>query len=152
MHYHETTGDLFAVDESYVLVHCISADAKMGAGIAVEFSRRYPALREYVKRLRPNVGQAVFYDSYYDGGPQPPTTSPEVFNLVTKQFYYDKPTYTSLRAALADMRCQVEEMGITKLAMPLIGCGLDRLEWELVRPIIEGMFGEVDVEVLVVKR
>lgn len=35
------------------------------------------------------------------------------------------------------------------LAMPKIGCGLDRLEWADVRDIIKEVFGGMDIEVIV---
>ena len=31
--------------------------------------------------------------------------------------------------------------------MPKIGCGLDRLDWELVKQIIEKIFKETDIEI-----
>ena len=36
----EEQRDLFTVPTDYILVHCISADLAMGAGIAKEFARR----------------------------------------------------------------------------------------------------------------
>lgn len=53
-----------------------------------------------------------------------------VLNLVTKPQYWSKPTYATMRRALTDMKDVCEEHGITKVAMPLIGCGLDRLKWD----------------------
>jgi hypothetical protein len=35
------------------------------------------------------------------------------------------------------------------LAMPRIGCGLDRLQWENVKFMIEFVFAKVDVEIVV---
>ena len=32
--------DLFTVPKDYILVHCVSADFAMGAGIAKEFTKR----------------------------------------------------------------------------------------------------------------
>lgn len=36
----EEQRDLFTVPTDYILVHCISADFALGAGIAKEFARR----------------------------------------------------------------------------------------------------------------
>jgi hypothetical protein len=47
------------------------------------------------------------------------------------------------------MRYQCEELDITKLAMPLIGCGLDKLEWANVKDIIEDVFNDMNIEILV---
>lgn len=44
MTYKEEKRDLFTVDDSYYLAHCISADFKLGAGIAVEFDRHFDLL------------------------------------------------------------------------------------------------------------
>ena len=40
-------------------------------------------------------------------------------------------------------------MKITKLAMPCIGCGLDKLKWEKVREIIKEIFEDMDIEILI---
>ena len=37
----EIEGDLFDYDKTYYLTQCISADFKMGKGIATEFVQRY---------------------------------------------------------------------------------------------------------------
>jgi hypothetical protein len=47
------------------------------------------------------------------------------------------------------MKEQCEEWDITKLAIPYIGCGLDRLNWDEVKDVIEDVFEDTDVEILV---
>lgn len=39
--------------------------------------------------------------------------------------------------------------GISKLAMPQIGCGLDKLQWGKVREIIKEVFDDTEVEMIV---
>ena len=41
MIYHEEQIDLFSVSKNYILVHCISADFALGAGIAKTFRDKY---------------------------------------------------------------------------------------------------------------
>ena len=72
-----------------------------------------------------------------------------VFNLVTKAKFWQKPTYESLQESLERMREQIVSMGITKLAMPKIGCGLDRLVWSKVYQIICDVFNDVDIEIVI---
>jgi hypothetical protein len=48
-----------------------------------------------------------------------------------------------------DMKEQCEQKDITKLAMPLIGCGLDRLSWDNVSEIIEDVFEETNIDILI---
>lgn len=43
------------------------------------------------------------------------------------------------------------ENGITKVAMPTIGAGLDRLPWQSVSEQIQRVFADTDMEILVCK-
>lgn len=130
--------DLFTVPQGYYLAHCISADFALGAGIAKIFDEVY------------NMRFKLFreHDEYfYDGGDA--LLIDNVFNLVTKPRCYHKPTYGALREALETMKNVMEMNATTKLAMPKIGCGLDRLEWSKVYDIICEVFEDTDVEVLI---
>ena len=130
--------DLFTVPQGYYLAHCISADFALGAGIAKTFDKVY------------NMRFKLFrdYDPYeYDGGDA--LLVDNVFNLVTKDKCYHKPTYESLRESLEVMKHIMELGVITKLAMPKIGCGLDRLSWSEVYDIICEVFEDTDVDILV---
>lgn len=138
----EVHQDLFTVPKEYYLAHCISSDYALGAGIAKKFDEVYD-MRFKLKRDYPtdekskwkNIGKALLVDN--------------VFNLVTKEYCFQKPTYNSLRFALCDMRNQLNDLKITKLAMPLIGCGLDQLNWNTVKSIIEDIFKNTDIEILI---
>lgn len=126
-------GNLFDLDEDefsenlgYFFVHCISSDCAMGAGIAVEFERRFKlkqALLHYYSEE-----DRKFPTCLYAYG---------VFNLITKQKYWHKPTYDSLRKSIREMlEIIVDNDSINKLAMPKIGSGLDKLNWDKVLEII----------------
>jgi hypothetical protein len=130
--------DLFTVPHGYYLAHCISADFALGAGIAKVFDEvynmRFKLFREY-DMFKYEGGDALLIDN--------------TFNLVTKPKCYHKPTYDSLREALVEMREQMDMLSVTKLAMPKIGCGLDRLDWARVYDIICEVFENTDVEILI---
>lgn len=137
MQFHEREQDLFELGDEYTLVHCISADARMGKGIAVQFRERFGLenLQEQAKQEPLEIGRC------YPVG--------RTMNLVTKEKFSNKPTYQSLTNAVESMRDVCVKDGITKLAMPRIGCGLDRLKWEKVSPIIQEAFADTDVEIIV---
>lgn len=142
MKYTEVNGDLFAVPQGYYLAHCISGDFTLGAGIAKRFDEvynmRFKLFRDYPIEdgMKSGwVGEALLVDN--------------VFNLVTKSRCYHRPDYETLYDALADMRDQCEELDITKLAMPKIGSGLDRLDWEKVKELIQEVFEDSDIEILI---
>lgn len=140
----EVRGDLFKVPHGYYLAHCISGDYALGAGIAKTFDEVYD-MRFKLHKFYPipdgekyaNVGTALLVDN--------------VFNLVTKARYFHKPTYDSLYTTLCEMHNKCIDLSITKLAMPLIGCGLDKLEWTQVYDIIEDVFCDTDIDILICK-
>ena len=130
--------DLFTVPQGYYLAHCISADFALGAGIAKKFDEVYNMRFKLFKN----------YDNYeYEGGDALPIDN--VFNLVTKPKCYHKPRYEALREALEVMKEIMIDLDVTKLAIPALGCGLDRLEWSQVYDIICEVFEDTDVEILV---
>ena len=145
MKFTEEKRDLFSVDDNeYYLVQCISADYAMAAGIAVDFNKKYD-----IKNIMMDHPENVI--SSYDKSCL--LVNNKVFNLVTKKNYYQKPTYKSLRNALLQMKIILlnnpEIIDKYKLAMPRIGCGLDKLEWEKVSQIIQEVFQDTNVEILV---
>lgn len=130
--------DLFTMPQGYYLAHCISADFALGAGIAKAFdsvyNMRFKLFRNYPD-YEYNGGDALLIDN--------------TFNLVTKQKYWHKPTYNSLREALEMMKEQLDFLGATKLAMPWIGCGLDKLQKVQVYDIICEVFEDMDIDIVI---
>lgn len=133
----EEKGDLFKVDDKYYLAHCISDDFAMGAGIAVEFQKRFK-LRH---KLFEQYPQGLFGVGCIQTG--------RIFNLITKEKYWHKPTINSLQRSIIDMKKMIIEQDIKYLAMPKIGSGLDRLQWNEVKSVIEDVFQDADIEILV---
>lgn len=130
--------DLFTMPQGYYLAHCISADFALGAGIAKVFDEvynmRFKLFRNY-NNYEYTSGDALLVDN--------------VYNLVTKRKCWHKPTYDSVREALEMMKEQLDFAGATKLAMPKIASGLDRLEWSKVYEIICEVFEDTDVEIVI---
>lgn len=140
--YREIQKDLFSVDDSYTLVHCISADAAMGAGIAVQFARKFSRMTSILRQSSLSVGTAMVFFPNQD-------QDYTVINLITKERSWHKPTYQSFTESIKSMKHTVERYRIAKLAMPKIGCGLDGLNWNICRKIIQDEFKDVNVEILV---
>lgn len=134
--------DLFEMPTDYYLAHCVNASYTLGAGIAKTFEKEY-AMKLWLQKKFP---QPEDDEAYYVGKA---LRVGRVFNLVTKVKHYNKPTYGTLRSALEDMRRQCEELGVKKLAMPKIGCGLDRLAWDKVEAMILDVFVGCDIEIIV---
>lgn len=134
MTYKERQQDLFTVDDSYHLVHCISADFGMGRDKLQTCYSGY--LDEFIRN---NYKSACLMMGH-------------VFNLITKERYWQKPTYETMRGALEQMKKLAVGNGVKRIAMPIIGCGLDRLDWDKVSTIIQEVFSDTDIEILVCKQ
>ena len=141
MTYKEEKRDLFAIPNDYYFVQCISADFGMGKGIAVQFNKHFDMKNQILKYYPSNIWDGKGYMRCVQGIP--------VLNLVTKEHYWDKPTYNTITEALQKMKTYIKKCNIQKLAMPKIGCGLDKLEWSKVSDIIKNIFKDTDVEFLV---
>ena len=137
MLFKEEKRDLFTVDDKYYLCHCISDDFALGAGIAVQFEKRYKLKRELFRLYPEGLGSVGC------------VLVGKVFNLVTKEKYYHKPTLITLQQSLIQMKELAIQNNIKYIAMPRIGCGLDGLEWNDVRNIICAVFQDTDVKILV---
>lgn len=127
----EIKSNLFENTDDRIPVHCISQDCEMGEGIAVKMKKKF--------KLGSLIADGSPDCIYYHG----------VLNLITKKKYYGKPTYESLEKALLVMKEICIEEGIEKLVMPKIGCGLDKLQWPRVREILEKVFEDTSMDILV---
>jgi len=134
----EAKGDLLACHSSHSLAHCISADCRLGKGIAVQFKRKFGGVPELMAQHKKPGEVAVLRRGQRF-----------IYNLVTKPKYYEKPTYDTLRRALAAVREHCCAHQVRHLAMPRLGCGLDGLRWDRVLPLIEQAFHGSDVQVTV---
>ena len=153
MNYQEAQGDLFNVPSQYYLAHCISSDFAMGAGIAKQFASM--GVKEWLKFTCSSVkwnGQGYcLYTSACDKKDR----YAGVFNLVTKEKYFLKPTYIALQQSLENLRdvylpVLSKNNETINIAMPEIGCGLDKLEWSRVSSIIKDVFCKSNVNILIV--
>ena len=159
MKYSEEYRDLFAVNatatsEPYNLAHCISADFGMYGGIVVEFNRRFNMKQRLIQKYKSKEQE------FLTNGPMclPESCVDEygnsitVFNLVTKPVVSSFPTYQSLEQSLYSMKELMKVHGErNKLAIPILGCGIDGLDWDIVKTIIQSVFKDTDAEILVCK-
>ena len=111
----------------------------MGAGIARQFRDRFGNVSELEGQKR-KVGEVAVL----------PANGSYIYNLVTKEKYYQKPTYKALRMSLESMRSHCIEHNIRSVTMPQIGCGCDMLDWSHVSDIIKQVFRNTDITIKVV--
>jgi len=133
------SGDLFANEHgAQALAHGCNCKGSMGAGIAVGFRERYPAMyEEYRCRCKAiprefNPGEVFFWRA---------DDRPSVFNLATQEDYWrSRAAYEAVEQTLVTMRSMADAEGVTSIAMSRIGTGYGGLSWKKLRPIVERVF------------
>eukprot|EP01088_Endostelium_zonatum_P015643 TRINITY_DN393_c0_g3_i1.p1 TRINITY_DN393_c0_g3~~TRINITY_DN393_c0_g3_i1.p1 ORF type:complete len:258 (+),score=85.37 TRINITY_DN393_c0_g3_i1:36-809(+) len=136
----EIEGDLFSCPETTALAHCVSEDLSMSKGIAIEFKNRFGQVTHLSSQNVKSGGVAWLNTSQNSNKDEKREekgdVGRDVYYLVTKKKYWNKPRYEELWTSMVKMNKLVEQHQVTSLAMPKIGCGLDGLQWDLVKKMI----------------
>lgn len=128
--------DILSLDmNEYVIAHCISGDFTLGAGLAKKINEKYDMSNKLKEKFQYHPGQ---YGAYFIDG---------IFNLVTKDTYKDSATYEGLRKCLEDMKINLYYLDIKKIAIPKLGCGKDKLEWNVVECLLHEVFDDMDISI-----
>jgi hypothetical protein len=132
----EIEGDLFKSTDS--LAHCVSEDLRMGKGVAVGFVDNFGRVDE-LKAQSKKPGEVAFLDC----------GDRFIFYLITKFNFFNIPQYENVWKSLCEMSAICNKNGITKVSMPVIACGLDRLEWKYIKDMIEKAFKDSKVQITI---
>ena len=128
--------DILQIDmNKYMIAHCISGDFTLGAGLAKKINEKYDMCNKLKDRFQYENGK---YGAYLIDG---------IFNLVTKDTYKDKSTYDGLKKALEDMKVNLYYLNIKNIAIPKLGCGKDKLEWNVVEGMLHDVFDDMDINI-----
>jgi O-acetyl-ADP-ribose deacetylase (regulator of RNase III) len=138
------TGDLFDLGLPAIGHGCNCAGV-MGAGIAVEFKRRFPQMyQEYRRRCRQGSFQ---FGNVFVWHREPDLV---VYNLAPRPVPRPSATLiaigTAVRAALADAQTH----GVARLGVPRIGAGLGGLAWSDVVEVLRRASEDSTVELIAV--
>ena len=139
-------GDLLKQDDVDAIVNTVNCVGVMGKGIALQFKNKWPANNEAYelacKAGQVKLGRMFVFDS---GGLVKPNF---IINFPTKGHWRAKSEIKSIQDGLKDLIEQVKRLKIKFIAIPPLGCGNGGLDWDDVRPLIEGAFEQLrDVEV-----
>ncbi len=110
----------------------ISKDCALGAGIALEFRNRF-GVDELVEQQK-GVGECAYVEK----------KGRRILHIITKEKVSDRPTYDNLEQSLRNARRICLEQNITTLAIPKIGCELDRLEWSKGETLVNTFFWRIN--------
>jgi O-acetyl-ADP-ribose deacetylase (regulator of RNase III) len=134
-----TKGDLFATKGLVAFAHGCNCAGSMGAGIAIEFKRRWPGMyAEYVVRCadrRFGLGDVFVWSE--DGA--------TVYNLGTQEHWRKKSQLPALAKSLRTMVELASHAGIERVGLPRLGAGLGGLDWMRVKRVLTDVGAETKV-------
>lgn len=162
-------GDLFDPDYGFdALAQGVNTQGVMGAGIAVPFRETFPEMyaeyRGLCQKFGPTLGGLVHT---YRPDVERISFTPGVVELWDLDVDFDQPTiynmfsqimpgrngdYRLLQQAAIQVLFDAEEMGFESVGLPWIGCGIAGLERHNVHTILDQVWGDSDVEFVIVQQ
>jgi O-acetyl-ADP-ribose deacetylase (regulator of RNase III) len=134
--------DLFS-SPAQTLVNTVNTVGVMGKGVAKTFKERYPEMfREYkdlCEKGRLQVGSLMLWRG----------SDKWVLNFPTKTTWRLPSQVNYIEAGLQRFVATYEELGITSVSFPPLGCGNGNLEWSTVKPLMERYLKKVLIPVYV---
>ena len=139
---YEGVGDIFS-NPAQTLVCTVNCVGAMGAGLALVFKNGCPGLydayRDQCRRGLLTVRNIYLYKPKY---------GPQVLCLPTKDHWKDPSKLEYIEYNLDNLSKQYEELGITSLAIPPLGCGLGKLDYiAAVKPLMYKYLDPIDLPV-----
>jgi O-acetyl-ADP-ribose deacetylase (regulator of RNase III) len=134
-----TKGDLFATEGLHAYAQGCNCAGAMGAGIAIEFKKRWPRMfEEYEVRCtdkRFKLGDVFVWTE--EG-----TT---LYNLGIQEHWRKKSQLPALAKSLRAMVQLAATSGIERVGLPRIGAGLGGLDWMRVKRVLNDVGAETKV-------
>lgn len=134
-------GNLFD-SKAQTLVNAVNCVGVMGAGIALEFKRRFPSMFEDY-RARCRRGEVRLGKPYLFRPARPPW----VLNFPTKGHWRDASQLADVVAGLEAVEARYKDWGLESLAVPALGCGMGQLEWRDVGPLLYRYLSRLGISV-----
>lgn len=137
-----TQGDMFETPAD-IRVNTVNCVGVMGAGVALAFKNRYPAMfREYKRECAAGRMQPGFMHVWRE-------LDQWIINFPTKRHWKDKSRYDDVEAGLVALREYLFKLGPVKVALPALGCGHGGLDWKKVSAMIREHLEGLDAEIIV---
>jgi O-acetyl-ADP-ribose deacetylase (regulator of RNase III) len=136
-------GNIFD-SNAQVLVNPVNCVGVMGAGLALEFKRRFPdAFVDYRTACRTGalrIGKVLV-------SPSGVSCPPWVIHFPTKNHFRNPSRLEYIGQGLIDLAQVIEEREFPSVALPALGCGLGGLPREPVFHLVKHYLGKVDAEI-----
>lgn len=136
-------GNLLEATEP-VIMHGCNAQGVMGSGVAKYVREKWPEAYEDYKEFcstTENSAELVGYNHYFDVSND--SGAKVLINAITQNTFGEgkQARYTAILECVdqADLDCDdlTDDEGILHIAIPLIGCGLGGLKWEILKELLD---------------
>lgn len=134
-------GNLLDSDATAIVntVNCIGASGK---GIALEFKKKYPKeTLIYKKACQQDIVKTgrMFV--------VPIENNRWIINFPTKQHWRNESKLEWIKDGLDDLHTLLKNSKLESIAIPPLGCGLGKLDWNIVKPLIINKLSDLDTTV-----
>lgn len=132
MKYKEVEADIFTFQGPRIICHGVNCQKKMNSGIAKTIREKWPKNYDTYMLHEPKLGEVLFYRE----------EDVIIANCYTQEFYgYDNRKYASYTAVSKSIHHVLTMADRLKVPvyMPLIGCGLGGLRWEVLQEVIKDL-------------
>jgi O-acetyl-ADP-ribose deacetylase (regulator of RNase III) len=140
------TGNLIQ-EEVEAIVNTVNCVGIMGRGLALQFKKSFPDnFKSYESACKKNeilIGKMFVHETRLPSYPK------FIINFPTKRHWREVSHIEYIEMGLMDLKQVIENLGITSIAIPPLGCGLGGLNWNHVKPYIEKMFQDSPIHVIV---
>ena len=134
--------DLFS-SPAQTLVNTVNTEGVMGKGVAKTFKQKYPEMFREYKRLCDRGDLRVGSLMLWRGQDK------WVLNFPTKTTWRLPSQMPYLEAGLKRFVEVYENLGITSISFPPLGCGNGGLDWSDVKPLMEKYLKRVSIPVYI---
>jgi len=147
-HLYLAEGDLF-FSKMQTLTISVNVVGVMGKGLASRAKYQFPDVyvhyqdlcrKKILKMGSPYIykRESSFYHQLADESSHSPNNNSETWFLLfpTKNHWRDKADLPGIEKGLQWLQSNYQKEGIKSLAMPALGCGLGKLDWKEVGPLL----------------
>lgn len=135
---------IFNIDNCDAIVNPVNCEGFMGAGLAYEFSLRYPKILEEYKSDCGNGNLCIGRTTMFNA------ESIKIINFPTKDKFKFPSTTKYIEEGLIYFVDNYKKYNIKSIGFPLLGCNNGGLNFEIdVKPLMEKYLSDIDLDVMI---
>lgn len=142
-----TTGNILE-SGAEALVNTVNTVGVMGKGIALQFKRAFPAnykkYRDACQKGELQTGKLlVVQDSNLLTGEK------TIINFPTKKDWKNPSKNEYIASGLIALLAFLKQSSLKSIAIPALGCGNGGLDWQVIKPMLSGILGDLTIDITI---